>query len=68
VRREGKLETIAAEEIVPGDIVVLESGDMVTADIRFVQAKNLFCARFSDYKLAGYAKIPYVPEQEILWS
>ena len=43
VRREGKLETIAAEEIVPGDIVVLESGDVVTADIRLVQAKNLFC-------------------------
>ena len=43
VRREGKLETIAAEEIAPGDIVVLESGDVVTADIRLVQAKNLFC-------------------------
>lgn len=43
VRREGKLEAISAEEIVPGDIVVLESGDVVTADIRLVQAKSLFC-------------------------
>lgn len=43
VRREGKLKTIAAEKLVPGDIVVVESGDVVTADIRLVQAKNLFC-------------------------
>ena len=46
VRREGRLKTIAAEEVVPGDIVVLESGDVVTADIRLVQAKNLFCDEF----------------------
>ena len=43
VRRERKLKTIPAEQVVPGDIVVLESGDVVTADIRLVEAKNLFC-------------------------
>jgi P-type Ca2+ transporter type 2C len=43
VRREGLLKTILAEQVVPGDIVVLESGDIVTADIRLVEAKNLFC-------------------------
>jgi P-type Ca2+ transporter type 2C len=43
VRREGKLKTIPAEQVVPGDIVVLESGDVVTADIRLAEAKNLFC-------------------------
>jgi len=43
VRREGKLKTILAEQVVPGDVVVLESGDIVTADIRLVEAKNLFC-------------------------
>jgi Ca2+-transporting ATPase len=43
VRREGKLKTLVAEQLVPGDIVVLESGDIVTADIRIVEAKNLFC-------------------------
>ena len=43
VRREGKLKTISAEQVVPGDIVVLESGDIVTADIRLAEAKNLFC-------------------------
>ena len=43
VRRGRKLKTIPAEQVVPGDIVVLESGDVVTADIRLVEAKNLFC-------------------------
>jgi Ca2+-transporting ATPase len=43
VRREGKLKTIPAELVVPGDIVLLESGDVVTADIRLVEAKSLFC-------------------------
>ena len=43
VRRDGKLKTIPAEQVVPGDIVVLESGDVVTADIRLVEANNLFC-------------------------
>ena len=43
VRRGRKLKTVPAEQVVPGDIVVLESGEVVTADIRLVEAKNLFC-------------------------
>jgi P-type Ca2+ transporter type 2C len=43
VRRDGKLRTIPAELVVPGDIVLFESGDVVTADIRLVEAKNLSC-------------------------
>ena len=43
VRREGQLKTIPAEQIVPGDIVLLESGDVITADIRLVEARNLSC-------------------------
>lgn len=39
-RREGTLE-IAAEELVPGDIVYLESGVRVPADIRLLDANNL---------------------------
>jgi len=42
VRRDGTLKIVSAEAVVPGDIVVLESGDVVTADIRLVEAKNLF--------------------------
>jgi len=43
VRRDGKPRTIPAEDLVPGDIVIVESGDVVTADIRLVEAHNLFC-------------------------
>ena len=39
----GKLKTLPAEKVVLGDIVLLESGDIVTADIRLVEAKKLFC-------------------------
>jgi Ca2+-transporting ATPase len=43
VRRDGKPKTIAAELVVPGDIVLFESGDVVTADIRLIEARNLSC-------------------------
>ncbi len=32
---------IAAEDLVPGDVVMLESGDRIPADLRIVEAKNL---------------------------
>ncbi|WP_439154453.1 cation-translocating P-type ATPase [Yoonia sp.] len=41
VRRNGTEKMIDAHEIVPGDIVVLESGDIVTADIRLIKTSNL---------------------------
>lgn len=41
VLRNGKVETIDAEEIVVGDILVLESGSMITADARLIQASQL---------------------------
>ena len=43
VRRERKLKTIPAEEIVPGDIAIFETGDIITADVRLLEVKNLFC-------------------------
>ncbi len=41
VRRDGKHFLIPAEQLVPGDIVALESGDKVPADLRLLQVKNL---------------------------
>ncbi|HLH95916.1 MAG TPA: HAD-IC family P-type ATPase [Xanthobacteraceae bacterium] len=41
VVRDGEPRMIPAERIVPGDVVVLESGDKVPADLRLVDAKNL---------------------------
>ena len=41
VRRDGKEMEIPAEKVVPGDIVLLESGNKAPADLRLVQANNL---------------------------
>src|SRR5215472_16110453 len=39
--RSGETRMIPAEQLVPGDIVLLESGDKIPADLRLVDAKNL---------------------------
>ena len=41
VIREGKTEEINAEDLVPGDIVILEAGSYVPADSRIIEAHNL---------------------------
>ncbi len=41
VLRDGKKMRIAADALVPGDIVFLRSGDKVPADLRLVSVKNL---------------------------
>lgn len=41
VLRDGKVETIDAEDVVVGDILVLESGSMITADARLIQSSQL---------------------------
>ncbi len=41
VRRDGQVVEIPAEQIVPGDIVLLEAGDRVTADGRIIRAATL---------------------------
>ncbi|WP_411719266.1 cation-translocating P-type ATPase [Natronomonas sp.] len=40
VRRDGEDREIPAEELVPGDVVVLEAGDVVPADLRVVEANK----------------------------
>ena len=41
VIRDGKLEVVPSRELVPGDIVVLDTGDYVPADLRIIEAINL---------------------------
>ncbi|MBA2483264.1 MAG: HAD-IC family P-type ATPase, partial [Nitrosomonas sp.] len=41
VMREGRQMTIRAEDLVPGDIVLLQSGDKVPADLRLFRIKGL---------------------------
>ncbi|NLF42176.1 MAG: HAD-IC family P-type ATPase, partial [Bacteroidales bacterium] len=41
VWRNGRVAQIKSEEIVPGDIVLLEAGDAVPADMRLIEASSL---------------------------
>lgn len=41
VKRDGKISTIKSEQIVPGDIVLLEAGNYVPADCRLISSSNL---------------------------
>jgi magnesium-transporting ATPase (P-type) len=41
VVRGGETRMIPADQLVPGDVVTLESGDKIPADLRLIDAKNL---------------------------
>lgn len=41
VRRGGLLQSLPARDLVPGDLVVLETGDIISADCRVLDAINL---------------------------
>ncbi|QDT41700.1 Calcium-transporting ATPase 1 [Gimesia alba] len=41
VIRDGQIESITAEQLVPGDLVVLEAGNVVPADLRLTEAVQL---------------------------
>ena len=68
VLREGKRKQIPAEELVVGDIVLLQSGDKVPADLRLFQVKNL---RIEEAALTGESEaveksIEAVSEQAVI--
>ena len=41
VLRQGKVQQIPSSKIVPGDIVVLEEGDMISADLRLIESNRI---------------------------
>jgi Ca2+-transporting ATPase len=41
VFREGEATSVAARQLVPGDLILLEAGDLVPADARLLEADNL---------------------------
>lgn len=68
VRRDSKVQEIAVEDIVPGDIVLIEEGDKFPADIRLFKEFSLYV---DEAILTGESKpvkkqLGIVDEQEIL--
>ncbi len=41
VVRDGQRGHVKAEELVPGDVVILETGDIIPADMRLIESSNL---------------------------
>jgi Ca2+-transporting ATPase len=50
VVRDGETAIVAATDLVPGDLVRLDAGDVVTADLRLVEAQSL---RINEAPLTG---------------
>jgi Ca2+-transporting ATPase len=67
VLRNNEHQTIAASELVPGDVVVLEAGRIVPADMRVIESARL---RIEEAALTGEShpveKHPQMLEQELL--
>lgn len=59
VIREGQLKVIESRELVPGDVVALETGDSVPADMRLSEAVNL---KVQEAALTGES----VPEEKFV--
>ncbi|MFH1976647.1 MAG: cation-translocating P-type ATPase [Pseudomonadota bacterium] len=62
VLRDGQPETITAEQLVPGDLVLLEAGNVVPADIRLTEAVQL---RTEEAALTGES-VPVEKQTEAL--
>lgn len=41
VRRDGRVQEFSADQLVPGDLVLLETGNLVAADYRLLESMNL---------------------------
>ena len=64
VRRDGKLIELKAEELVPGDIVILEEGRTIPADLRLIQSINL---KTDESSLTGES-LPVEKDADIVFS
>lgn len=41
VRRDGEIKEISSEKIVPGDIIIIDAGRFIPADLRLIESANL---------------------------
>ncbi len=64
VLRDGKRFKVKSEELVPGDIVILEEGDTIGADLRLIEAVNL---KANESSLTGES-VPVDKKSDIVFS
>jgi Ca2+-transporting ATPase len=64
VRRDGRLQEISARNIVPGDVVVLETGNIVPADGRVTSSVNM---RVEEAALTGESE-PVEKDQSLIFD
>jgi Ca2+-transporting ATPase len=64
VRRNGHVMQIKSEDIVPGDIVLLEAGDSIPADMRIIEASSL---KVEEASLTGES-VPVEKTSDVLTS
>ena len=62
VRRDGVVEKIDSENVVVGDIVVLDAGDYISADLRIIESMNL---RIDESALTGES-VPVSKEADMV--
>jgi len=62
VRRNGQSLMVDAHDLVPGDVVLLDAGDVVTADLRLVQISNLHV----DESVLTGESLPVVKQTQLL--
>lgn len=62
VLRDGQVTEITSTDIVPGDIVVLDTGDVIPADLRLIEAVNM---KVQESALTGES-VPVEKSREVL--
>ena len=65
VKRDGKLMEVKASELVPGDIVFVDEGDNIPADLRIIEEMNL---QTNDFSLTGESNPVNKYTHEIKWE
>ena len=62
VKRDGKIVNIKSEEVVPGDIIILEAGNYVPADARLIKSSNL---KVEESSLTGET-VPVLKDENVV--
>ena len=67
VMRNGKLVVVQSAELVPGDVVILDTGDFIPADLRITEAVNLKSqeSALTGESLAVEKEVDKIDEKEV---